>query len=150
MQNVKSALSNPVVYFRLASSSAELEVNVFWSSEELWEVPPSYSVNFCAFSFLPLSRSGSRISEQSGGNMKSSATLVAFTVWQKLILFLLPSQISQWVLDTFCQSHWGRVSYPLPGNHFTSNSVGLSQRRSTGKDKVGNMTRNPTINPLIK
>lgn len=44
----------------LASGSAELEVNVFWCSEfrkssQLWEVPYSYSVNFCTFSFLLLS-----------------------------------------------------------------------------------------------
>lgn len=139
-----------------APGSAELDVNVFWCSEFresswLWEVFPSYSVNFCTYSFLPLSRSGSRINEQSGGNMRSSATLVAFSIWQKLISFRLPSQISQWVLDTLCQSQWRRASYPSPGNHFTSNAIGLSQRRSTGKDKTGNvMTENPTSNPLIK
>lgn len=76
----------------------------FRESSWLWEVPPSYSINFCTFSFLPLSRSGSKISEQSGGNMKSLATLVAFSIWQKLILFLLPSQTSQWVLDTLSKA----------------------------------------------
>lgn len=98
-----------------APGSAELEVNVFWCSEFresswLWEVPPSYSVNFCTFSFLPLSRSGSKISEQSGGNMKNLATLVAFSIWQKLISFLFPSQISQWVLDTLYKATEGETA----------------------------------------
>lgn len=88
-----------------APGSAKLEVNVFWCSESresswMWAVPLPSPVHFCAFSFLPVSRSGSRTSEQSGGNMKSLATLVVFSIWQKLISFLPPSQISQWVSET--------------------------------------------------
>lgn len=87
-----------------APGSAKLEVKGFWCSESresswMWAVPLPSPVHFCTFSFLPVSRSGSRTSEQSGGNMKSLATLVAFSIWQKLISFLLPSQIPQWVSE---------------------------------------------------
>lgn len=83
--------------------SAELEINVFWRSLRVGQVIGCdqfllhFLVHFCAFSFSSLSRSGSRTREQSGGNTKNLATSVAFSIWQKLISFLLPSQISQWV-----------------------------------------------------